>query len=110
MLRESVESRLLDCKNADLATSARVLDMKRWPECMHSQLTFGETEVATMSITVQLNEENAICESREYLTEMVAPEKLKHLKKTMSMIPVSSSECERGFSQMNLIVSPPEHT
>ncbi|KAJ8865554.1 hypothetical protein PR048_033074 [Dryococelus australis] len=34
------------------------------------------------------------------------PEKLLHLKNTLHIIPVSSSECERGFSQMNIIVSP----
>jgi hypothetical protein len=33
-------------------------------------------------------------------------EKLKHLKSILSMILISSSECEWGFSQGNLIVTP----
>jgi hypothetical protein len=42
MLKESIESRLLGSKNADLAASARVLDRKHWPEDIKSQLAFGK--------------------------------------------------------------------
>ena len=34
------------------------------------------------------------------------PEKLLPLQHALNTIPVSSSECERGFSQMNLIITP----
>ncbi|KAJ8880713.1 hypothetical protein PR048_017183 [Dryococelus australis] len=34
------------------------------------------------------------------------PEKLFHLRNTLHVTPVSSSECERGFPQMNIIVTP----
>ncbi|KAJ8872613.1 hypothetical protein PR048_026219 [Dryococelus australis] len=36
----------------------------------------------------------------------VMPEKLLHLNNTQHIIPVSSSECERGFSKTNIIVTP----
>jgi hypothetical protein len=43
---------------------------------------------------------------RTYLAENNFPEKLLVLKYALSTIPISSSECERGFSRMNLIVTP----
>lgn len=55
-LKQLIESRLLDGNNANLAVSARVLDMKHWPEDMNSKLTFGENEVCELPIWLQLNE------------------------------------------------------
>ena len=43
---------------------------------------------------------------REYLTEKSVPDKLLPLQIALSTIPISSSEAERGFSQMNLIITP----
>jgi hypothetical protein len=40
------------------------------------------------------------------LAENKFPEELLLLKYAQSTIPISSSDCERGFSQMNLIVTP----
>jgi len=38
--------------------------------------------------------------------EKKCPEKLLHLQHALNTIPISPSECERGFSQMNLIITP----
>ena len=43
---------------------------------------------------------------REYILEKTYPEKLLPLIKTLNTIPISSSECERGFFQINLIATP----
>jgi hypothetical protein len=43
---------------------------------------------------------------REYLEEKIIPDKLFKLIHNLDMIPIPSSERERGFSQMNLIVTP----
>jgi hypothetical protein len=53
----------------------------------------------------ELKENYAIGGYRECLIEIAIPEMLKNLKSALSTIPFSSSKCERGFSQMNLIVS-----
>jgi hypothetical protein len=49
-----------------------------------------------------------ICGFREYLQLQVKemPKQLLQLKCTLETIAVSFSKCERGFSQMNLIVNP----
>ena len=43
---------------------------------------------------------------REYILEKTYLEKLLPLIQTLNTIPISSSKCERGFSQMNLIATP----
>jgi hypothetical protein len=55
-LKESIESRLTESKNADLAASAQVLDRKHWHEDINSQLIFGENEVRKLLTGLQLNE------------------------------------------------------
>jgi hypothetical protein len=47
-----------------------------------------------------------ICEFREYLIDKKIPEELVSLKSLLDTIPISPSECKRGFSQMNLTVTP----
>jgi hypothetical protein len=42
----------------------------------------------------------------KYILEKTYPEKLLHLLSILNTIPLSSSECEREFSQMNLIATP----
>jgi hypothetical protein len=43
---------------------------------------------------------------REYLEEKRIPDKLFKLINNLDMIPISSSECERVSSHMNLILTP----
>jgi len=44
LLQKSIETRLLDCEDADVAQWACVLDQKHWPGDL-CDLTFGEVEV-----------------------------------------------------------------
>jgi hypothetical protein len=74
--------------------SAQVLDRKRRLGDINSQLTFGENEGRKLSIRLQLNERDTIGRSCDYLIEIMVLEKLKHLKSILSMILISSSECE----------------
>jgi hypothetical protein len=105
-LKISIEKRLLDDEEADLPKWARVLDPKQWPEEIQNHLTFGETEIRHLSTRLRLNEKEMIQSFREYLEEKRIPNKLFKLVHNLDMIPISSGECERGFSQMNLIVTP----
>ena len=104
-LKESIEKRLLDSKDKELAYWSRPLDQKHWPEDVNTQLTFGELEITNLSIRLQLNEREMIRGFRAYILEKKYPEKLLPLIQTLNTIPISSSECERGFSQMNLIAT-----
>ncbi|XP_030046369.1 E3 SUMO-protein ligase KIAA1586-like [Microcaecilia unicolor] len=105
-LKIFIAKRLLDDEEADLPKWAKVLDPKQWPEDIQKHLTFGETEIRNLSKRFHLNERAMIHGFREYLSEKTIPDKLLPLKLTLDTIPISSSECERGFSQMNLIVTP----
>lgn len=105
-LHESIENRLLDCEDANLAQWARVLDQTQWPDDVQEQLTFGEQEVRNLCRKFQLVERDVIRGFRDYLIERKCSEKLMPLLRALCTIPISSSECERGFSQMNLIATP----
>ena len=105
-LKESIKKRLLDSQDEQFANWSRVLDQKYWPEDNDNQLTFGETEIRNLSVKLQLNEREMIRGFREYILEKTYPEKLMPLIRTLHTIPISSSECERGFLQMNLIATP----
>jgi hypothetical protein len=105
-LKTSIEKRLLDNKDVEFALWARVLDQKYWPEDIDNRLTFGEMEIRNISIRLQLDEREMIRGFREYILEKTYSEKLLRLVYALNSIPISSSECERGFSQMNLIITP----
>ena len=62
-------------------------------------------EIRKLSNRLQLNEREMIRGFREYLMEKTYPETLLPLIRAIHTIPISSSECERGFSQMNLIIT-----
>jgi hypothetical protein len=83
-----------------------VLDLKQWPEEIQNHLTFRETEIRNLSTRLRLNEREMIQGFREYLEEKRILDKLFKLIHNLDMIPIYSSECERGFSQMNFIVTP----
>ncbi|KII71888.1 hypothetical protein RF11_11886 [Thelohanellus kitauei] len=63
-------------------------------------------EIRKLSNRLQLNEREMIRGFREYFTKKTYPETLLLLIRATHTISISSSECERGFSQMNLIIPP----
>jgi hypothetical protein len=68
---------------------------------------YGEEEIRTLATRFQLSEREAIRAFGEYIKyreEM--PNELSRIRRILHTIAISSSECERGFSQMNLIVTP----
>lgn len=83
-----------------------MLDSKHWPDNVEQKLTFGEEEIRHLSIRFQLNERKMIHVFREYLIEKTLPDDLCPLINAIESVPISSSEYERGFSQINLIVTP----
>jgi hypothetical protein len=60
-----------------------------------------------LSSRFQVNERDMIRGFREYLQPQrkEIPEQLVQLKRSLEIITLFSSECERGFSQMNMIVA-----
>lgn len=103
-LKNSIETRLLSEKDFELADTIKILDQTNWPKDV--PVTFGENEIRKLASKFKLNERHIITGFREYLYSRVFPENLLPLKQAINSIAISSSECERGFSQMNLIITP----
>ncbi|KAJ9578082.1 hypothetical protein L9F63_025058 [Diploptera punctata] len=104
-LKEAIRKRLLEGDDADLPEYAKVFDSKYWSENSGKHLTFGEAEIRKLARKFCLNEREAVHGFHEYLQENKFPDILLPLKHSLGTIAISSSECERGFSQMNLIVT-----
>lgn len=103
-LKTSIETRLLDDKDVELATTLEVMDTKTWPTKL--PITFGENEMRKLASRFKLNERQLITGLREYIYSRELPESLNPVKQSIDSVAISSSECERGFSQMNLIITP----
>ena len=94
--------------------SYKVLNPETWPEfpaCSGESVVsslFGENEVQSLSIRLNVDSRQSIRAFRLFKEnggKRIPPE-LRPLLLALKTIPVCTAECERGFSQMNLIVSP----
>jgi hypothetical protein len=107
-LKRSTEKRLLSSEDVDLSSCSKVLDAKNWPTNVKENTLCGEEEMRKLCNRSQINERYMIRSIREYLQLQgkEIPKQLLQLKRTSKTIAVSYSEFERGFSQMNLMVTP----
>lgn len=106
-LKQSVEKRLLSKEDAELSRYAQVLDEKKWPAEAKNNILFGEDQVRYLSQKFRLSERETIRAFRDFLqSPEEIPEKITRLQHMLHTVAISSSECERGFSQLNLIVTP----
>jgi len=108
---EGRNSAFRDTENdlSKLINSISVLNPSSWPkECL---LTYGNEEVRYMCDIFHLDDVVARRGLQEYIdivrTEGLQepPERLMDLIKATKTIAVSTAECERGFSQMNILAS-----
>ena len=65
------------------------------------QFTFGENDIRLLANKFHLNERAFSV----YIIERKIPQNLLLLIHSVNTISISTSECERGFSQMNLIMT-----
>ena len=103
-LKTSIETRLLDDKDVELAATLEVMDIKTWPTKL--PITFGENEMRKLASRFKLNKKQLITGLREYIYSRELPESLNPVKQSIDSVAISSSECERGFFQLNLIITP----
>jgi hypothetical protein len=87
----------------DLLVAGAVLDPDAWPEDEIKKAFFGDQEVLRLAQLCGLSGAHVVAEFRHYKQNVkkVGPV-LKQLLHRIQLLPVSSSECERGFSTMNL--------
>ncbi|KAF5281765.1 hypothetical protein FQR65_LT14560 [Abscondita terminalis] len=108
-LKTSIESRLLSEEDVKLVKCTEVLNPKKWPPVgSKDRILYGEKEIQTLSKTLQLSERESTRALRLQLKmpdNALSPE-LQKIERTVKTVAISSAEAERGFSQMNLIVTP----
>lgn len=68
-------------------------------------MRFGEDEIKRLSSKFVINSDHAIQGFRKFIDNEMFNEELKRLDNIIKILPVSTAECKRGFSQMNLICS-----
>jgi hypothetical protein len=80
-----------------------------WPDLPgDNDPLYGEDEVALLTERLNLDTRPIVRAFREFKDNggKSVPEELRPLLLAIDTIPVCTAECERGFSQMNLIVNP----
>ncbi|XP_047106579.1 E3 SUMO-protein ligase KIAA1586-like [Schistocerca piceifrons] len=102
-LKQRMENRLLQTEDIAISECAKVLDSPNWPE--NPEITYGETNIKTLCCRFALPQRQICGGFRECLMEKKIPASLLPFQSALKCVPISTSECERGFYQMNLIVS-----
>lgn len=93
----------------DLIGKLKVLDPVSWPDVPNEQnILYGEEEVAALAERFRVDQRQSIRAFREYREcgAKTMPSDLQPLLLAIHTIPISTADCERGFSQMNLIMTP----
>ncbi|KAJ4427136.1 hypothetical protein ANN_24752 [Periplaneta americana] len=105
-LRQRMENRLLSKEDTQLPEWTKVLYPEYWPDNVEKNVSFGEIEVESLCKRLRIPERQVLRGYREFLTKKKMPATLLVLVNTINSIPISTAEYERGFSQMNLILTP----
>ncbi|XP_037540253.1 E3 SUMO-protein ligase KIAA1586-like [Nematolebias whitei] len=91
----------------DFIEELQVLYPQHWPE--DAGVLYGQTEVESLCLRFNVDCPRAVIRAhREYVESggKDIRDELKELLTAVDTIPISSAECERGLSQMNLICTP----
>lgn len=88
----------------DILKYLSILDTSRWPS--EPGIRYGEAEIRRLWARFNLCPDQAIRGLRDLIeSPRTESQKLKTLKNCMQNFPVSTAECERGFSLMNTILT-----
>jgi len=109
-LAEKLEDRLLTSNkgfpsSSELLEHFKALHPTYWPDSVN--ICHGDHAVRYLCSHFNLSSSNCLKGMREYIENggKRVPQDLKPLLLIMDSIPVSTAECERGFSAMNLILT-----
>lgn len=88
----------------DILKDLSILDTTRWPS--EPGIRYGEAEIRRLCARFNLCPDQAIRGLRDLIVSpQTESQNLKTLKNCMQTFPVSTAECERGFSLMNTILT-----
>lgn len=116
-LATNLERRLMSSNHntEKLLKAINVLDPSQWPD--DCPLMYGQEDVAFLCDLFHLNGsettiKRSLCEyidiirERGFTCTTPVPEALSPLQNAVNTIVISSADCERGFSQMNVLATP----
>jgi hypothetical protein len=94
-------------KYYELLSDMRVLQPKNWPDNEQEHALYGDASVLRLCRRFELPERSVLHGFREYKDKggKNVPDELAPLKLALETIPVSTAECERGFSDMNAVLT-----
>ena len=83
----------------------KVLYPCNWPDEIY--LTYGEGSISRLARRFNIDERSSVRAFRLFVDNggRVIPSELRPLILALGTLPVSRAECERGFSQMNLMMT-----
>lgn len=85
--------------------NATVLQKDQWPISAEKRILFGDREVVELCKSVKLSHDTAAIVHQYRLLKngkaFEAGAQLNELNQRLTVLPISSAECERGFSSMN---------
>lgn len=106
---DNMKNRLLACNAFNMSLTDSEIgkatsEYRRLVEC----LQVGEKEVVELADRFRVDSRATVRAFRAFVEGYgkMIPEDLKALLSSVGTIPVSTAECERGFSAMNLIITP----
>ena len=89
----------------ELMNAAKVFDKSSWPKEAMELALYGDKEVAYLAKKLQFSSDDAarlVFDFAKFKRSALATERLAAFITNLAVYPVSSADCERGFSQMNL--------
>lgn len=89
----------------ELIKDIRLLDPSTWPDEL--DVLYGEDQITRLAQRLGVNEKKAQHGFKEYVENggKNVSEKLRGVVMAVNCIPVSTADCKRGFSAMNIIMT-----
>lgn len=104
-LFEGMQTRMVTVQEESLFNKINILDKTTWPNPL--PLMYGENEVRELCDFLNIGFAGMKQGYRDFKDNpSIIPKSLVTLKQAIDTIAVSSAECERGFSEMNNVVTP----
>lgn len=114
-LADNLKSRMLNFTSSHVSSSSdtsnkyaefiqllEVLNPQKWP--LEVDILYGERAIKQLSNIFKINERESVRGFREYIdNKSVIPDNLKPLTQAVNTLVVSTAECERLFSAMNIV-------
>lgn len=107
-LVDNIESRMeVDSAMTDFLDMVDVLDPLKWPTAVESPWPEGEKRIKMLADKFRFDGVGQVTNAfRDYLdNQNHCPILIKQLKSIVHTLPVSTADCERGFSAMNNIAT-----